>query len=52
MGFFDKLKEPVFLKEDSDAQRQLDVLKELEPRLNSEGQNKIQQDIRYLVLDR
>lgn len=48
MGFFDKLKEPVFLKEDSDAQRQLDVLKELEPRLNSEGKNKIQQDIRCL----
>lgn len=48
MGFFDKLKEPVFLKEDSDAQRQLDVLRELEPRLNPEGQNKIQQDIRCL----
>lgn len=48
MGFFDKLKEPVFLKEDSDAQRQLEGLKALESRLNPEGRNKLQQDIRCL----
>lgn len=48
MGLFNRLKEPVMLKESSDAQRQLDILKELEPRLTKEGQEKIRQDIRCL----
>lgn len=48
MGFFDKMKEPVFLKESSDAQRQLAVLKKLEPQLSPEGQKKIRQDIKFL----
>ena len=48
MSIFNKMKEPVFLKESSDAQRQLAVLKELEPKLSPEGQKKIRQDIKYL----
>lgn len=48
MGFFDKLKEPVFLKESSDAQRRLAALKALEPQLSPEGQKKLLQDIKCL----
>lgn len=48
MSIFNKIKEPVFLKESSDAQRQLAMLKELEPKLSPEGQKKIRQDIKYL----
>jgi hypothetical protein len=48
MGLFDKMKEPVFLKESSDAEVQLEKLKALEPSLNTEGQNVIKQDIKCL----
>ena len=48
MGLFDKLNEPIFLKESSDALRQLEVLKNLESKLTSEGQALIRQDIRSL----
>ncbi len=48
MAIFNKMKEPVFLKESSDAERQLEKLKELEPLLNAEGQAVIRQDMRYL----
>lgn len=48
MGLFNKMKEPVFLKEESDALRQLEVLKALELRLNSEGKEKLRQDIKLL----
>ena len=48
MGLFDRLKEPVFLKESSDAEVQLYTLKALEPRLNKEGQVLIKQDIQCL----
>lgn len=48
MSIFNKMKEPVSLKESSDAQRQLAMLKELEPKLSPEGQKKIRQDIKYL----
>lgn len=48
MAIFNKMKEPVFLKESSDAERQLERLKELEPLLNAEGQAIIRQDMRYL----
>lgn len=48
MGIFDKLKEPVFLKESSDAVRQLEALKALEPSLNDDGRMKIAQDIKML----
>lgn len=48
MGLFDKLKEPVFLKESSNAEEQLERLKDLEPSLNPEGQAIIRQDIKCL----
>lgn len=48
MGFFDKIKEPIFLKENSNAVEQLERLKALEPLLNPEGQSIIRQDIKFL----
>jgi hypothetical protein len=48
MGLFNKMKEPIFLKESSNAQLQLDKLKALEPLLNTEGQTLIRQDIKCL----
>lgn len=48
MGLFDRLKEPVFLKESSNAEEQLEKLKALETLLNSEGQAIIRQDIKCL----
>ena len=48
MGLFDKMKEPIFLKETSDAQAQLDRLRALEPLLNPTGQAIIRQDIKNL----
>lgn len=48
MGLFDKIKEPIFLKESSNAQTQLEKLKALEPLLNQEGQAIIRQDIKCL----
>lgn len=48
MGLFDKMKEPVFLKETSSAVEQLEKLKELEPRLNEEGKIILRQDIKLL----
>lgn len=48
MDLFSKIKEPIFLKEDSSSQLQLDKLRELEPTLDLEGQNIIRQDIKYI----
>ncbi|MBK5253352.1 MAG: NERD domain-containing protein [Peptostreptococcaceae bacterium] len=48
MGIFDTMTEPVFLKESSDAELQLEKLKAMEPLLNSEGQEVIRRDIKYL----
>lgn len=48
MGLFNRMKEPVFLKESSDAEVQLEKLKALEPLLNAEGQSIIKQDIKCL----
>ena len=48
MGLFNKMKEPVFLKESSDAEVTLEKLKALETLLNAEGQNIIKQDIKCL----
>ncbi len=48
MGIFDKMKEPIFLKESSDAEVQLEKLKVLEPLLNPTGQAIIRQDIKNL----
>ena len=46
MGLFDKIKEPVFLKESSNAENQLEKLKGLEPLLNNEGKAKLRQEIK------
>ncbi|WP_010247765.1 HRDC domain-containing protein [Acetivibrio cellulolyticus] len=48
MGLFDRMKEPVFLKGNSNAEVQIEKLKALEPILNAEGQNIIKQDIKSL----
>lgn len=48
MGLFDRMKEPIFLKESSYAEVQLEKLKALKPLLNAEGQNIIKQDIKCL----
>lgn len=48
MGFFNKMKEPVFLKDSSDLCEQLERLRALELELDENGQEKIQQDMKYL----
>ncbi len=48
MGLFNRMKEPIFLKESSNAEEQIEMLKYLEPLLNSEGQAIIRQDIKCL----
>lgn len=48
MGLFNRMREPIFLKESSNAEEQLEKLKSLEPLLNSEGQAIIRQDIKCL----
>ena len=48
MDFLNRMKEPVFLKESSSAEIQLEKLKQLEPLLNPEGQAIIRQDIKCL----
>lgn len=48
MSFFNKIKDPIFLKENSNAEEQLRMLKELEPTLNTEGVKILNQDIKNL----
>lgn len=48
MGFFNKMKEPVFLKEGGDLSRQLQALKELEPSLDETGRKILRQDMKYI----
>ncbi len=48
MRIFNRLKEPIFLKESSNAEEQLEKLKNLEPLLNKKGQAILRQDIRRL----
>lgn len=48
MGLFNRMKEPIFLKESSNAEKQLEKLKALESLLNPEGQTIIRQDIKCL----
>lgn len=48
MGLFNRMKEPIFLKESSNAELQLEKLKALEPLLNPDGQTMIRQDIKCL----
>lgn len=45
MGLFDKLKEPVFLKDDSEAERQLAALQELREKATGELAEKIDEEI-------
>lgn len=48
MGLFNKMQEPVFLKESSDAQAQLERLTALEPYLNDAGKAVIRRDIKNI----
>ena len=48
MRLFNRMREPIFLKESSNSETQLEKLKAIEPLLNTEGQNIIRQDIKYL----
>ncbi|MCI8755096.1 MAG: hypothetical protein HFG18_00700 [Oscillospiraceae bacterium] len=48
MGLFDKMREPVFLKEDSSAQAQLAELERLLPKTTGKVKTQIEQDIRNL----
>jgi hypothetical protein len=48
MGLFNKMKEPIFLKESSNAEAQIEKLKAYEQLLNTEGQSVIRQDIKCL----
>mgnify|MGYP000870741710 CR=1 FL=1 len=48
MGLFNRKREPIFLKESSNAELQLEKLKAIEPLLNAEGQAIIKQDIKNL----
>lgn len=48
MGFFTKMREPVFLRESSRLEERLEELRALEPLLNEEGRLKLRQDMRYV----
>lgn len=48
MGLFNRMSEPVFLKENSDAERQLEQLRALENQLTPEGQELLRLDIKRL----
>ncbi|MCC5894095.1 MAG: HRDC domain-containing protein [Alkalibacterium sp.] len=48
MSFFNKISDPIFLKENSNTEEQLRILKELEPALNTEGVKRLKQDIKNL----
>ena len=51
MGIFSKkMREPVFLKESSNAEEQLEKLRQMEPLLNEEGKSRIRYDMRCLEL--
>ena len=46
MGLFDKIKGPVFLKENSEAERQLAVLQELRQQATAELADQLDEEIR------
>ncbi len=48
MGLFSKSSEPIFLKESSFAEKQLEELVELKSSLNSEGKAVIEHDIKFI----
>lgn len=51
MGIFSKkMREPVFLKESSNTEEQLEKLRQIEPLLNEEGKSRIRYDMRCLEL--
>ena len=48
MGIFDKLNQPVFIKEDSNAAEQVEALKELYGKATEKAKIQIEQDIKYI----
>jgi hypothetical protein len=48
MGLFDKLKEPIFLKETSDAKQQLEQLESLLASVPDDVKHQVEQDIKIL----
>lgn len=48
IGIFNNIKEPIFLNESNNVEKQIGKLKALEPFLNSKGQAILKQDIRNL----
>ena len=48
MGLFDKLKEPIFLKETSDAKQQLEQLESLLASVPDDIKHQVEQDIKIL----
>ena len=48
MGFFDKITEPIFVKEDSEAEKQLAALREIQSRLSGEGTEALEQEIKMV----
>lgn len=48
MGLFDKIKEPVFLKDDSEAERQLAVLQDLRKTASGELADQLDDEIRQV----
>lgn len=45
MGLFDKIKEPIFLKDDSESEQQLAILKEFQKNAPAELHDQINDDI-------
>lgn len=48
MGLFDKLNEPVFIKEDNNAAKQLELLEELYDKAQDAVKKQIEQEIKYI----
>ncbi len=48
MGIFDKLKEPIILKEDSEAEKQLEILKGLRPSFSGEQLDRLEREIKLV----
>lgn len=48
MGFFDKITEPIFVKEDSEAEKQLAALREIQSQLSGEGTEALEQEIKIV----
>lgn len=48
MGLFDKIKEPIFLKDDSEAERQLAVLQDLRKTVSGELADRLDDEIRQV----